>query len=250
MRNSNRQSSRGYRDDRNEYGIESDYRNENYNYNGNDRERGYDNRDYDQNNFWTLRTRDEDYQQRRDDDYAPAVDYGSRGNYERSQRTTGYGNENSRSMNEFEHWRDESRQARYNRREGDNTGYAGRSADDYRNGYGDGHYYRTSDYDRGGRRRNEESDNYNQYAGSDGRAAQHSGGQNERANYNYYESYPSYGQGAPYNDHEYGYIDKQEARGRRGVDNEDDYRSGGNYSRGSSDRYGRRSRPLSRRRRY
>jgi hypothetical protein len=66
-----------------------------------------------------------------------------------------------------------------------NTGYAGRNAGDYINNYGSGdHYNPETWYDRDGMRYREDQPPYH---------------------YNYYESYPSYGQGAPYSDHERGY---------------------------------------------
>jgi hypothetical protein len=124
------------------------------------------------------------------------------------------GSYDRRSDDSAEHYRDE-------------RGYRGRSSADYRNSHEDNKWhYDPSDYNVNGYRRNPESDHYNRFSDeSDQHRERNYRDPSGRYEYDYYQSYPSYGQGAPYNDHEWGYIQKQEGRRRRGIDNEDQYMS-------------------------
>ncbi len=158
---------------RNEGGAYSDESRYEPNY---ERPRGFTSRDYDRENYWDMPARDEEQYGTGDQRYVPEFNYGNNDRHElRRGEASGYGNENSEFMSDFERWH----------RHGEERGYHDYSYG-FRKGVNNDHRY----------------------------------------DYNYYESYPSYGQGAPYNDHERSYIDKQEARGNRGIDNEDDYRRG------------------------
>jgi hypothetical protein len=248
-------SRRSYDDDRNsgqefDNSMEDNFINEDYYYNDNGRGGGFGNRDYDSRNFW--RNRDEgDPWERGYERYVPEMNYG-RSEPSRN-RTTGYGNNNSQSMRDFDRWRNESPDYR-GYRGGDNAGYRGRSSDDYENDYDRENYYNPAGYDREDYRRNPGSGNYDRHARNEDGYRQYNSPRAGSRDYDYYESYPSYGQGAPYSDHEYGLIDKQEARGRRGIDNEDSYEWRRDDSQGrrrfTSNEFDRQRRPMIRNKRY
>jgi hypothetical protein len=111
--------------------------------------------------------------------------------------------------------RDENYERPYSRYGNDemNEGYAGRNSNDYRNDYGGSRYYDPSDYERGGYRREEDNGNrnYNENREYENRYDRNNQG---RYNYDYYESYPSYGQSAPYSDHELGLTRRRNERER------------------------------------
>ncbi len=212
-------------------------RNENYENNGyyeasSRPDRGYGNPDYDERNY-RFGQREEMEWGNGSQQYVPEMDYGPRRRNPRTQ-VTGYGNQNSRFMNEFERWRNGS--------------------DDYRSDY-----YNSRNNNSGNRsdyyRADAGMNQYDRHNGYDNERYQQNYDRNDAPDYNYYESYPSYGQGAPYNDHERGYIRKQEAMGNRGFDNDDDYSyrrddSQGNRRRFSSNEFDRRRRPMIRDKRY
>lgn len=173
---SRRHRANGYgRDEFNTSGMEDSMRNEDYYFNRSRRSDGYRNRDYNGGNYWAQRddVRDERYGQY--SSYVPDVDYG----YERGPRrsTSGYGNQGSAQMRDFEHWREA----------GEEEGYQGRNRNDYRNDYGDSYQYNPRNYDRGGYRRNDEADNYNRFEDR----GEH---WHEQEDYGYgdYQSYPAY----------------------------------------------------------
>jgi hypothetical protein len=124
------------RDEFSQSGLDDGWRNEDY-YFERVRDRGYDNRDYSGNNYWPSRgdVRDERYGQY--NDYVPALDYGRGYRSAGRDHATGYGNEGSRYMRDFENWRQGG--SSYS------EGYGGRNADDYRNGYGDRRHYDPSE---------------------------------------------------------------------------------------------------------
>lgn len=219
------------------HGMNERYRTDDY-YSAPGRSGGYDNRDYDERNFWDY---DNGYGFGRSSNREFIPSRSERNSYDRSQ---GYGSRDSRFINEFDSWRNG------NGEQTGDQGYRGRNSSDYNNdGDRRNDYYNPADFNRDGRRRNPEADNYNQFAGPYYRNREN------HYDYDYYQSYPSYGQGAPYNDHERGYIDKQEARGNRGIDNEDDYgfyrRENSGYGRRHSEyESDRRYRPNTRNKRY
>jgi hypothetical protein len=117
-----------------------------------------------------------------------------------------------------------------------NQGYSGRNANDYRNRMSGQNQYNPADqrdqytyqnygrnsnygrYDNSQRssRRNEDTRNYGRYNNNNR-------SQGRGDNYGYYESYPSHDNQAVSTHPAHGYINKQEARGTRGYDNEDNY---------------------------
>lgn len=174
-----RRGARYYNDDEfSQSGLEDGYRNEDYYFDRVQRRRGYDNRDHGGSNYWPAGDRVREERSGWENDYVPEFNYGQESNARGSRRATGYGNEGSPSMREFDAWS----------RDREPEGYFGRNSNDYRSGYGDRdrYYYNPGDMDRRGWRRNEARDNRNPYADpSDyGRRDDHGYGE--------YESYPSY----------------------------------------------------------
>jgi hypothetical protein len=209
--------------------------NDDYNYVDHHPGGGYSNRDYADNNFWHNSGDRWNSEQR---DEMPESNYGS-------GRSTGYDDYDSSRRQVFDN--------EYEREMGDwrgeEMGYSGRNSNDYRSRHYGDHQYNPAEFDRGGYRRNSYSENENHY-GDRSWSQRHGDSPRHDYDYGYYESYPSYGQSAPYNDHEIGYIRKQEAMSRRGVDNEDQY---GRRKHNSQDNYrsdGERKRPMIRDKRY
>jgi hypothetical protein len=220
---SSRNTSRGHGDrrrDNRDYdefstsGMEDGWRNEDYYFDADRARNGYWNRDYSGNNYWAGRDDVRDERFAEENDYVPSLDYGSAPR--RRGGTYGYGNEGSSQMRDFERWRES----------GNPEGYAGRNANDYRQGYGDHGSY---DPYRGHRSQDDtyypsRREDYDPRAGED----------NGRYSYGDYESYPAY-----------------EARGYRPAEyhswESNRFRNGGDRSRRE---FGREHRPYIREKRY
>ena len=155
-------------DEFNAGGMEDSWRNEDYYYFERDEDRrGYDNKDYSGDNYWSGRRDVRDEREFQDPRYAPAVDYGSHSWRSHRNRAYGYGNQGSAQMRDFENWRDGNREE---------EGYFGRNSNDYRNGYGDDRYYDPHD-----ERRGRPSEGYRESRQSA-----------DRYGYGDYQSYPAY----------------------------------------------------------
>ncbi len=170
-----------YREENNRYGMEDPSRNEDYYYSSN-QHNGYSNRDYDDRNYWPSDRFEREERRGQANSYPPSHNYGRDYRSENNEATFGYGNQGSRSMRDYEQ---PNNQQRY-----DEGGYRGRDARDYRNDEYGGYRYDPSEYDRGGRRRNYEAENFNRMSDQDRKYDEWQS--RERYSYGDYESYPSY----------------------------------------------------------
>ena len=188
----NRNSARGHHsysrrdDERDEFsqrGMEDPWRNEDYFFDRYHGRRGFSNRDYSESNYWPVNDRIRDEHYGNDNNYVPSINYGRERYREGYFRPSGYGNEGSGLMREYERWTSAPRN--------DEDGYRDRDSREYRQeDYGDRHYYDPSDYYPRGERTDRQANNYDDYA----REGRYSDERNGLQTYSYgdYESYPSY----------------------------------------------------------
>lgn len=166
---------------------------------------GYRNSDYNEQNYWHTHDDGE-----RLNEYVPESNYGRRWEDEYDDRrdgrhTVGYGNENSQFMKDYERRMGNGDHNYY----GDERGGEGRN-NRGREGYSIGNSYRDERRGRGGEWGRHDFESGQRY----------NGGRNSEPGY-----YSNGNDGRSY-------IDKSEARGNRGFDNEDSYtrRGSGDYS--------------------
>ncbi len=156
---------------------------ENDNYEG-EQQHGYHNPDHDSRNYWAYNPEHEDSYYTHQDE--PQIMEDSRMPRNRNM-ATGYGNENSQFVEDFNNAKNRTRNYTQNE-QFSNQGHERRMNNEPNPYYTDQYYYNPANYDRGLDRLNETADNYNQYADNDN---EENAGEYD---YDYYESYPRYGQ--------------------------------------------------------
>jgi hypothetical protein len=155
---------------------------------------GYQNPDYNRKNFWP------DYSDREDhfEEDEPTGYFESHASGRRSlggNRMAGYGDENSLSAREFERMRSGGYNNFSDQNLSTNRGYQRRQRNEPNPYYSDKYYYRPSDYDRQGFRKNSDSDNYNRYADEDEGYREPRYEEEDNYRFSGYQSYPAYRQG-------------------------------------------------------